>query len=68
VYSGLKKEFDIKVRDDPDFENINSLLIQKWSEQSRYHLIGTVKPEIVQQVIELLGNRERGILQWLLNT
>jgi hypothetical protein len=67
VYSGLKKEFDIKVRNDPDFENINSYLIQKWSEQSRYHLTGTVQPAIIQQVLELLGNRERGILQWLLN-
>ncbi|MDR0703554.1 MAG: HEPN domain-containing protein [Planctomycetaceae bacterium] len=67
VYSGLKKEFDIKVRDDPDFEIINSLLIQKWSEQSRYHLTGTIPPPIIQQVLELLGNRERGILQWLLD-
>jgi hypothetical protein len=67
VYSGLKKEFDIKVRDDPDFENINSLLIQKWSEQSRYRLMGTVPPTIIQQVLELLGNRERGILRWLLD-
>ncbi|MDR0611289.1 MAG: hypothetical protein LBG58_14365 [Planctomycetaceae bacterium] len=40
---------------------------KKWSEQSRYHLTGTVPPAIIQQIIELLGNRERGFLQWLLN-
>ncbi|MDR0337430.1 MAG: hypothetical protein LBI18_10100 [Planctomycetaceae bacterium] len=67
VYSGLKKEFDIKVRNDPNFEDINSYLIQKWSEQSRYHVVGTVPPTIIHQVLELLGNRERGILRWLLD-
>ncbi|MDR1963823.1 MAG: HEPN domain-containing protein [Planctomycetaceae bacterium] len=66
VYSGLKKKFDTMVLSDPDFENINSYLIQKWSERSRYHLTGTIQPIIIQRILELLGDRTKGILQWLL--
>ncbi|GHT12046.1 hypothetical protein FACS1894170_06390 [Planctomycetales bacterium] len=68
AYSGLKKKFELKMQEDPNFEMVHSYLFLKWSEQSRYHISGTIQPIRIQHVLETLGNRTTGVLRWLLDT
>jgi hypothetical protein len=68
AYSGLKKKFDAKVQNDPDFKIVQLHLFQKWSEQSRYHITGTVQPSIILVLLEVLGSQTKGVLRWLLES
>jgi hypothetical protein len=60
VVAGLKSELDEAVRQS-DFAWCWEILIQ-WNEESRYS--SHSMPE-VSDLIEAIGNRKYGILQWL---
>jgi len=65
VFSGLKLKFDIAKSENLILSKTTSLLIDAWSEKSRYD-INPKNAGDVKVTIELLKN-ENGLLSWILN-
>ena len=64
VFSGLKRKFDEDKSKNKVLFKTTSLLIDVWSEKSRYD-IQPKKNQDVEDAIELLKN-EKGLLLWIL--
>jgi hypothetical protein len=64
-FSGLKVAFDEQMLVDIKFSDLYTGLICKWNEQSRYQTIGTNLEHNVKRLIDLLGNKTQGVLQWI---
>jgi hypothetical protein len=64
VFSGLKRKFDEDKSNNKMLFKTTSLLIDVWSEKSRYD-IQPKNSKDVQDAIELLKN-ENGLLSWIL--
>lgn len=65
VFSGLKIKFDIAKSENVILSKTTSLLIDAWSEKSRYDIQPKSKREI-QDAIDLL-NHPNGLLLWIQN-
>jgi HEPN domain-containing protein len=64
VFSGLKRKFDEEKSQNKELFKTTSLLIDVWSEKSRYD-IQPKKNDDVKDALELLKN-ENGLLSWIL--
>jgi len=64
LFSGLKRKFDEDKSQNKVLFKTTSLLIDVWSEKSRYD-IQPKKNKDVEDAIELLKN-ENGLLSWIL--
>jgi hypothetical protein len=65
VYSGLKNKFDLAKSENQILFKTTSLLIDAWSEKSRYEIQPKSKNDI-QDSINLLKH-ENGLLAWIQN-
>jgi hypothetical protein len=63
VYSGLKNKFDLAKSDNQVLFKTTSLLIDAWSEKSRYDIQPKSKKD-VQDAINLLKD-PKGLLSWI---
>ena len=66
IMSGLKNKFDADKASNKQLALSNSILFNRWSEESRYLPLGTCTDKNAENLINLLSGKE-GILQWIEN-
>lgn len=64
ILSGLKKSMEDQMKGDKNFSIISSLLINQWSEQSRYEMLGNRDSLDLNKIIEFLKDKN-GFLEWI---
>lgn len=64
LLSGLRNEFDIYLKNNPDLFMYISDFFLKWNESCRYKPIGYVDKQDVEKLIISL-NCEQGVLKWI---
>ena len=64
ILSGLKTKFDAEKANNRNLMKANSLLFERWSEQNRYSLVGSVDEQDAKTLIKLLKTK-KGLLSWI---
>lgn len=64
--SGLEKKFDEATKLNKNLFT-NWSLVTKWSEEFRYHPVGTNPKEYVRQIINALEDPNDGVFTWIKN-